>query len=304
MPSTYTVATFLSIASFAAAQTFYGTVGRFPCSQTVGGVTVANQDACTFANLQATNTFCAADTTSLSGPYGNVDAPTGGFKNLGYIPVNSECVLDPNGSGEFYCGFVGATCDPTQLGANTNCDNGSCSAAGFCVGNLGRVCTLDSDCAGNIYCLNGSGDINSGGVCGGSDDDLGGGATCGDGCAAGNFLCLSGACDSASYTCFTSLATASQRARARRNNISLRSRCPTSHTACPLSGGASGFECVDTTSNLEQCGACAAHGGTDCTNLPGVEAVGCVSGQCEIWACAEGHTYDAATKSCKAALVI
>ena len=35
-------------------------------------------------------------------------------------------------------------------------------------------------------------------------------------------------------------------------------------------------------SNLEQCGACASAGGVDCTALPGVEAVGCVAGQCEV----------------------
>merc|ERR1711939_476229 len=92
--------------------------------------------------------------------------------------------------------------------------------------------------------------------------------------------------------------TAAARLRHRRSNL-----CPSPFSSCSLEGSVRGFECVDTTSNIEQCGACASEGGVDCTALPGVESVGCVAGSCEIWACAEGFAYDAASASCTVALV-
>jgi hypothetical protein len=45
------------------------------------------------------------------------------------------------------------------------------------------------------------------------------------------------------------------------------------------------------------------NGGTDCTMLSGVDAVGCVDGVCEVWACAAGFAYDAISNSCLIALV-
>lgn len=77
-------------------------------------------------------------------------------------------------------------------------------------------------------------------------------------------------------------ATSDVRSRSRRALRQRRSLCPASHTACSVAGTKSGFECIDTQSNLEQCGACASSGGMDCTALPGVEAVGCVAGVCEV----------------------
>ncbi|POY76558.1 hypothetical protein BMF94_0399, partial [Rhodotorula taiwanensis] len=63
----------------------------------------------------------------------------------------------------------------------------------------------------------------------------------------------------------------SSRARARaraRRNLSL---CPESHTACPVGKG---FECIDTTSNIEQCGGCSGDSDSvDCSALEGVAAV-------------------------------
>lgn len=114
--------------------------------------------------------------------------------------------------------------------------------------------------------------------------------------------------------------TASQRARARRTTVSL---CPATFSACPVGNG---FECVDTQvrfslasglsssmwlllmtrsrslqSNLERCGGCSHEtGGVDCTALPGIEAVGCVNGECEIWACATGFDFDAQRDVCVA----
>ncbi|GAA5820806.1 hypothetical protein JCM3770_001002 [Rhodotorula araucariae] len=94
------------------------------------------------------------------------------------------------------------------------------------------------------------------------------------------------------------------RARSRRSAVhARRSLCPASHTACSVEGG-SGFECIDVSANIEQCGACAASGGVDCTQLDHVGAVGCVAGVCEIWSCEDGFTFDAAKGACSASLVL
>lgn len=88
----------------------------------------------------------------------------------------------------------------------------------------------------------------------------------------------------------------SSRARARaraRRNLSL---CPESHTACPVGNG---FECIDTTSNIEQCGGCSGDSSSvDCSALEGVAAVGCVDGRCEIWACENGFAFSPEEGKC------
>ncbi|GAA5965984.1 hypothetical protein JCM8115_004786 [Rhodotorula mucilaginosa] len=91
----------------------------------------------------------------------------------------------------------------------------------------------------------------------------------------------------------------SQRARSRRADITRRNLCPASHTACTVEG-AKGFECIDVSSNIEQCGACASAGGVDCTAIEGVAAVGCVAGVCEIWSCEDGFSFDADKAACVA----
>ena len=57
-----------------------------------------------------------------------------------------------------------------------------------------------------------------------------------------------------------------------------RSMCPNYLSQCSLGGSA--FECVDTQSDLEQCGDCASRGGVDCSAMPGVASVECVEGAC------------------------
>ncbi|KAF9510440.1 hypothetical protein BS47DRAFT_68362 [Hydnum rufescens UP504] len=55
-----------------------------------------------------------------------------------------------------------------------------------------------------------------------------------------------------------------------------------------------GFECIDTKTNLESCGGCTiAYGsepatGVDCTNIPGATVFGCESGVCAVTQCKEG----------------
>jgi len=221
-----------------------------------------------------------------------------GFKNYGAIPTGATCFPASAGGG-YYCGIAGAPCTSAD-----NCDNGGCSG-GVCTGGLGDPCTLDSECTGNIYCLNPNQESTGIPLCGASEASDGTGAYCDDFCGAGNFLCVSGVCDGNTGSCFPSLINASQRAKARRRTLSIRgSRCPASHSACPVAGSRLGFECVDISSNLEQCGGCASTGGVDCTTLPGVEAVGCVSGRCEIWSCDSSSIWDALTASCVPSLTI
>lgn len=141
----------------------------------------------------------------------------------------------------------------------------------------------------------------------------------------GNFLCTSNICDGNTGECVAAgTPNVSQRSRARRTAdiLARGQRCPASHTACDLKGSVLGFECIDTQSNLEQCGACSTSGGVDCTSLPGVDAVGCVAGVCEIWACAEvsqilygglkllahlrmqGYSWSVASAACEVALTL
>ncbi|GAA5856230.1 hypothetical protein JCM8547_000831 [Rhodosporidiobolus lusitaniae] len=61
-----------------------------------------------------------------------------------------------------------------------------------------------------------------------------------------------------------------------------RSLCP-GQSQCSLGGGR--WECIDVSSNLEQCGACANDQGVDCTALPGVAGVVCVQGTCVVESC-------------------
>ncbi|GAA6062041.1 hypothetical protein JCM10212_005026 [Sporobolomyces blumeae] len=76
------------------------------------------------------------------------------------------------------------------------------------------------------------------------------------------------------------------------------SSCTDGKVACPVPGILHGFDCVDISSDLEQCGDCAVMGGVDCTNLPGVSGVACVNGYCKVEGCLEGWTYDFRRRTC------
>ncbi|CAK9785950.1 hypothetical protein CC85DRAFT_318986 [Cutaneotrichosporon oleaginosum] len=68
-----------------------------------------------------------------------------------------------------------------------------------------------------------------------------------------------------------------------------RSPCTGGAELCPVPA-AKGFECIDTESSLEACGACPFQpGSVDCTTLPGVDSVECVQGACRVKSCMRGH---------------
>lgn len=65
--------------------------------------------------------------------------------------------------------------------------------------------------------------------------------------------------------------------------------CSAGAELCPVPSF-KGFECVDTSANLEACGACPFQpGSVDCTTLPGVQTVQCVAGQCQVESCSPGY---------------
>lgn len=71
--------------------------------------------------------------------------------------------------------------------------------------------------------------------------------------------------------------------------------CPDSLSACPIPSLQGGYECVDTTQELENCGGCTVDGaGMDCTSIAGVSGVGCLSGQCVVFSCTEGYRLSSA----------
>ncbi|GAA6000449.1 hypothetical protein JCM10207_008016 [Rhodosporidiobolus poonsookiae] len=306
-----------SLASVAVAQGY----GRFPC-------TIVNGDG----------TF-SPDQTQCDPPLVVPGSGTGtpGLDPQGDTPgpTSSVCTLDGT-SGRYFCGIAGAACasdDNCDNGActggvctggpNQGCagDDSNCSGLLYCLdadfgvtgedvcGGLGSFCqdyTQGDPTAGtaanypifNSFCA--SGYCNAVGVCDVHTTVIGG--SCADD---PEFACTTTAdgtaltCDTTTLTCVAA-AVPSGAARQRRNvALYKKSLCPASHTACAIEG-ARGFECIDTQSNLEQCGACASAGGVDCTALPGVEAVGCVQGTCEIWSCADGFSWHSETSSCVA----
>lgn len=123
------------------------------------------------------------------------------------------------------------------------------------------------------------------------------GSTCPFTCNA-NFELCNGQCIAEGSPCATA-------GGSRKRSVKDRSRfaCRQPFTACPVShflsrdevassyGG--GFECVDTTADLESCGGCTTPFkgnalGVDCTALPFVNSVTCLSGRCIVESCAPG----------------
>ncbi|KAI9453933.1 hypothetical protein F5148DRAFT_985380 [Russula earlei] len=76
-------------------------------------------------------------------------------------------------------------------------------------------------------------------------------------------------------------------------------------TACGVfGGGRRAWECVNTARDLESCGGCVlpltpySPIGTDCTTLPGVADVSCISGECVVHRCLHGYTHSRDGTSC------
>ncbi|KAI0717829.1 hypothetical protein C8T65DRAFT_104117 [Cerioporus squamosus] len=92
------------------------------------------------------------------------------------------------------------------------------------------------------------------------------------------------------------------------NSLRKRAMCPAGTTACAVyeRRGASStpWECIDTMSDLESCGGCVnpldafSPRGADCTAIPGVVDVACVSGACVVNRCAAGYTHASDGSSC------
>ncbi|ORY74279.1 antifreeze glycopeptide AFGP poly protein [Leucosporidium creatinivorum] len=292
------VALFALIPALAVAQNGYG---RFPC-----GTFTPDQSLCAAAEGQ--------DGTNGPG-----------------VLTGLVCVQQPE-TLAYFCGIAGAPCqtaDQCDFGA---CVNGACSAG------LGGACASDDfNCLGSLTC-NGVDDPTgtADNTCGGTGafcapESLGSpDLTDAENEALFNELCVSGYCNFGTGFCearhglegedcssdpqffcgsglfcvnnICSATAPSQRARSRRNSVpnTRRSLCPASQEACPLLSGkrGAGYECIDTQNNLESCGGCHSAGGVDCTSLPGVEAVACVSGSCQVMGCERGYSWDAPGNAC------
>ncbi|GAA5873761.1 hypothetical protein JCM8547_005942 [Rhodosporidiobolus lusitaniae] len=315
MHSALAVASLAALARLASAQTGYG---RFPCTIVNGDNTLsADQTQCADAFLVLPG---SGDPTSIT--QGDQPAPT-----------SPQCQQQIE-TGAYFCGIAGAAC-----ATDANCDNGHCVGGTCQGGLTQGCGGLDTNCLGYLYCQSGDFTNTPSNTCGGfgsfCQDPIAAGPEltaeqaqpiynqfCGTGyCNAGTgncdiFVALGGNCavDPAfgcgpNAFCDTTLATptcvanpvASGRARARRNEqYGKRNLCPASHSACAVGGGHLGYECVDTANSIEQCGGCAGTSHSqDCSAIVGADAVGCVAGRCEVWSCAEGYTYSAATQSCE-----
>lgn len=97
---------------------------------------------------------------------------------------------------------------------------------------------------------------------------------------------------------------------------SMSSLCDAGLEVCGAPGsayGGRGWECVDTTSDLESCGGCTVAApfalgdplrGTDCSAIPHVNEVECRKGQCFISSCLSGFSLSTSNTSCVPTTII
>ncbi|GAA5855515.1 hypothetical protein JCM8547_007866 [Rhodosporidiobolus lusitaniae] len=197
------------------------------------------------------------------------------------------------------CGAVGNVCN--LLGASSHaCSSGSCIATACASGY-----TLKNGACSTLNLLT---DVNNCGTVGNICRFSPTGAT-GE-CQAGK--CVVTTCPT-KYTLVSGVCVlqASQAARAKKSKIvAPRTLCPANEVACPIAGsstyagavaqhfatgeqlvtaGTSGFECLDVMNSLDSCGGCASTGeGTDCSQIRGVQGVGCDAGKCVVFSCQNG----------------
>ncbi|KAL5535540.1 hypothetical protein ACEPAF_3634 [Sanghuangporus sanghuang] len=79
--------------------------------------------------------------------------------------------------------------------------------------------------------------------------------------------------------------------------------CPSGLEQCPISGLSSpendDYECVETTSDLINCGGCSAAGkGKDCTTIPNALNVACERGTCIVASCTKGYIPSTGNGTC------
>ncbi|BGP54521.1 hypothetical protein JCM8202_001604 [Rhodotorula sphaerocarpa] len=315
----------MTINTLAAAQAngIYG-YGRFPCTQINGdGTFSADQSQCNGLTAPPNPGFGQGSTPAPVNSVCTIEAATGGY----YCGIAGAQCTDDSNCDNGVC--TGGIC---QGGFNQGCATDSnCSGFLYCsgidpsnlIGSCGAVDTYCQDSAATFGILPPSGNPTyaelkqfsqvtsqfcATGYCALTGACAEFNTLVGSSCAGAQFSCgttiegqqLVASDPNGGDSCTCILASApSQRARSRRANVHRRNVCPASHTACTVAG-TQGFECIDTSSNIEQCGACASEGGVDCTQIEGAEAVGCVAGTCEIWSCADGYSFDADKAACVA----
>ncbi|KAI0729194.1 hypothetical protein C8Q72DRAFT_778603, partial [Fomitopsis betulina] len=85
-------------------------------------------------------------------------------------------------------------------------------------------------------------------------------------------------------------------------------RVQSSTGVCGMYGGsARAFECLNVNTTLESCGGCTipnpflgatTAAGTDCSSIPGVNRVSCVTGRCAVYSCGEGWVVNGSGDGC------
>ncbi|SCZ92484.1 BZ3500_MvSof-1268-A1-R1_Chr5-2g07902 [Microbotryum saponariae] len=229
----------------------------------------------------------------------------------GNISATAKCVPDPLNPSVSYCGYARAGCRK-----DADCDYGTCGKSGTCQGFLGDPCPNgNSDCQAFFFC-------GTDGLCGGQ------GAACANGdptypipspnlqcmsqrcvnkmCNAvrrqgvgiggacvKNSACESGYCSETTLlcACFPTSGIQCSSTKAKRSYDSDSSDlCAQGQTACPTPfAGDLVPDCVDTSSDLENCGGCTTKGqGQDCTSIRGASSVECQSGRCVVLSCDAG----------------
>jgi hypothetical protein len=112
------------------------------------------------------------------------------------------------------------------------------------------------------------------------------------------FTCASGTtiCDG---KCKKSCASAVPQRRQQLPMPTSAPRCPLNQEMCRFGQS---FKCVNTQTSLVSCGGCMnarrSKRGKDCSEIPGVDAVACRRGVCEVETCLKGYTFNAEDGSC------
>ncbi|GAA5894662.1 uncharacterized protein JCM6883_002168 [Sporobolomyces salmoneus] len=76
-------------------------------------------------------------------------------------------------------------------------------------------------------------------------------------------------------------------------NLDSQLLCPAGETACPIFPRMGTYECIDTSSELENCGGCSSRSlGEDCTTIKGALGLACQSGKCNVFTCQPGFEFE------------